>query len=304
MGHLIVWIYKYTGWQLAAALAFYLGGWGVLSMPSPPLAMARFFVYVGCIWAGLVGAVWIFRTDEQIFVRVVAAVVLGLVVFFGLPETLRYITTREPTEPGSPRSESKNIEDTQSASPVTVQDTAIFMECTLVPLPLTVDPGKSLNVIPLIKKRMEANKWGFYDVAGSSEDGKWPRGKAMEESIKAKNLGVFAYRCRVTNRGPQTIIYLGVPIDMWFGTGGPEIKANRYTAILSGIGPKDVFEFYLVNDCNIAVTAIWQETATVQILGEANQRNVPLRRTFSTPIDQVMMLLGTSVRWIGGEPCE
>jgi hypothetical protein len=306
MGAFFLWIYKHTAWHLATAITFYLGGWGLLSMSSPPFGLARLFVYAACLWTGLVGAVWVFRTDEQLPVRVFVALLLGLVVFFVLPQTLRSFTSRESSATQSSTSATQQIEESKSqVSPApVVQDTAIFMEAQWLSLPLTVEHGKSLNVIPLNKKRIEANNWGFLDVSGLAEDGKWPRKSALEKSKEPKDPGVFVYRIRIANRGPQTIIYLRVPIDIWFGNKGGEENKQRYTAILSGLGPKDVLEFYLVNDCHIGVTAIWQEIATVQILGEASQRNVPLRRAFSNPIEQIMTFLPTSVRWIGGEPCE
>jgi hypothetical protein len=184
------------------------------------------------------------------------------------------------------------------------QETAIFMESQMFSLPISIPPGGTARVIPLSKRRIEANKWGFVAVSGDADNGRWPNKKALERSKQLHNAGVFAYRCRVTNRGSQTIIYLGIPISIWFGQDGGEANKKQYIAILGGLGPGEALEFYLVNDCNVMVNAIWQEAATVKILGEARQRQIPLRRMFMSPIDQIMMFFPTSVRWIDGESCE
>jgi hypothetical protein len=243
---------------------------------------------------------WLQRRNKLVAITLMVA---GVILFVAGVALWRRPASQIEPEPANAKQQTSTDVAQVPPSPA-VQDTAIFMECQMVPLPLAVEPGKSLNVVVLNKKRMEANKSGFYDVSGSSEDGKWPRKSALEESRKMKNFGTFAYRCRVTNKGPQTIIYLGVPIDVWFGNKGGEENKNRYTAILSGLGPNAVSEFHLVNDCNVHVAAVWQDIAVVQILGETSQRNVPLRRTYSNAIEQVMSFFPTSIRWIGGGPCE
>lgn len=183
--------------------------------------------------------------------------------------------------------------------------TAIFMESDIVGLPIHVNKGESVYVVPLNKKRLESNGWGFYDVAGSAEGDQWPPKRLMQKSSKQPNFGTFAYKCKVSNHGPQQVVYLGIPIDIFFGTGKPtKNNTRRYTALISALDSGKDFEFYLVNDCSENVNAIWQEDASVQLLGEPSKIQIKLRRTYRSPVDQIMMLFGTSVRWIGGEPCE
>ena len=95
MEPVVSWLYKHTGNLLSAALAIYLAGWGVLSMSLAPLSVARWFVVAGCLWFGLVGAVWILRTSDAALVRAFVGLAVGAVVFWVLPETLRYITSRD-----------------------------------------------------------------------------------------------------------------------------------------------------------------------------------------------------------------
>jgi hypothetical protein len=115
---------------------------------------------------------------------------------------------------------------------------------------------------------------------------------------------VFCYRCRVTNHGTSNLIYVGVPIDLWFGNKGDEDNRVRYTPIVSALDAGKDFDFYLVNDCNVMVSGAWQETARAQIVGEPNQRDIPLRGTYRSPVDQIMMFFPTTVRWANEYPCE
>jgi hypothetical protein len=278
-------------WTIVGILVPVLVGAGLtfIGYVPPEFGYARAcFIGAACLLLSM-QLYWAATTTHGLSARMMVSLPILLLIGVGLPEALQWVEQRQRK---------------QTPEPSRTQDTAIFMESQMTPLPLVAEMGKSLRVIPLNRRRMAANNWGFYDVSGSQEDGKWPGTEVLAKSKELKNLGVFAYKCRLTNRGPQTIIYLGVPIDIWFGSEGGEANRKRYTAILSGLGPGDALDFYLVNDCNIQVSAAWQDTATVQILGEAGQRQVLLRRVFTSPIDQIMMFFPTSVRWIGGEPCE
>src|ERR1700722_470288 len=92
MDDLLRLVYWYS---VPIAAAFYWGGFGVMSMTPPDFGTARWFVLVACLWSGIVGGIWIFRTDEGLSVRILAGLVVGAIVFVVLPETLRYISGRE-----------------------------------------------------------------------------------------------------------------------------------------------------------------------------------------------------------------
>jgi hypothetical protein len=187
------------------------------------------------------------------------------------------------------------------------QDTAIFMECETVGLPLTVPAGETLPVIPVNQKQIRTQHWGFFEVSGNPSDknSTWPDKTLLEKSRKLHNPGVLGYRCRVSNHGPANLIYLGVPIDITFGNANKSEKALRYTPVISALDAGKQFEFYIFNDCDAAAFLIWQDTARVQLLGEPMQRDVPLHRTYKSPIDQFMILMPTKVRWAVQYPtCE
>src|ERR1035437_4085456 len=157
------------------------------------------------------------------------------------------------------------------------------------------------HVILLNKKRIEGTKgqrWGFYEVSQE-----WPDKKMLKKSEQAHNLGMFCYRCKVSNHGPTNVIYLGIRIDLWFGNQGGEQNKITYAPVISAIDSGRDAEFYLVNACNVLVSAIWQTTARAQLLGEAKQRDISLMRAYRSPVDQIMMFFPATVNW-SGEVCE
>jgi hypothetical protein len=131
----------------------------------------------------------------------------------------------------------------------------------------------------------------------------WPDKSLLKKSEQLHNPGVFCYKCRVSNHGPTGLIYLGVRIDLWLGTQGGEKNKTTYVPVISALDPGRDFDFYLVNDCNTIASAVWQETARAQVFGESKQRDIPLRRTYRSPIDQIIMLFPSTVNW-SGQACE
>jgi len=183
------------------------------------------------------------------------------------------------------------------------QTTAVFMECNVATLPLSLPNGESVHVIPLNKKQMKTESWGFYEVYGG-EQNKWPDKALLKRAKELHDPGVFCYKCRVSNHGVNNIVYLGVPIDLWFGDKSGDSNRVRFRPVISALDAGKTFEFYLINDCNISVSAVWQENARVQFAGEPMQKDIPLRRTYKSPIDQIMMFFPTTVRWANATACE
>ena len=174
-------------------------------------------------------------------------------------------------------------------------------------LPLPVPQGESLRVIGLNKARGKKQNWGFFEVYGD-RDGLWPSKDVIEKLIKGKKLhgGQFCYRCSVTNHGSANVVYLMISIDLFFDEG----KSNptntvHYKPTISALdaGGKP-FEFYIVNDCNVNVSAIWQDSAVAQFAGESKVRTVPLRRLLKSPVDQIMGFFATTTHWVNEYPCE
>jgi hypothetical protein len=183
--------------------------------------------------------------------------------------------------------------------------TAVFMECQLTPLPLTIPSGQQLRILPLTRKRLKEHNSSFYEVTGDSrKETQWPAKSLLTNSAKLHNPGSFAYSCTVSNHGEKNMLYVSVPIDVNVENDKPAV---RISPVVGALDAGKQSTFYLVNDCDVTVAAIWQETARVQILGEFAQRDVPLRRTFSSPIEQIMSFFPTKVGWVqeyGKASCE
>jgi len=181
--------------------------------------------------------------------------------------------------------------------------TAIFMECHLIALPVTIAPRSKIHLVALNKKRMEREHWGFYDIQNDTEKEKpWPDKQKMELSSKSSNFGTFGFKCEVSNHGLENIIYLEIPIDLWFNNNR---KAIRYAPIVSSLDVAQSFPFYIVNDCPVQVSAAWQDdSAKAQTLREPKTHPVPLRRKYRNPAEQIMMFFPSTVQWVREQPCE
>lgn len=180
--------------------------------------------------------------------------------------------------------------------------TALFMECNMASLPLTIPPHTTIHLIQLNKKRLQSAKWGFYDVPNDSNLARqWPDKAVINKATKLHNPGIFIWRCEISNHGTLNVFDVAVPIKIWFGNEKPEVI---YQAIISPLDAGEKLVFYPVNDCPETVSAIWPDTVKLQVLGEPHRREVFLHRTFKSPIDQIMMFLASTTRFIGGEPCE
>jgi uncharacterized MAPEG superfamily protein len=198
-------------------------------------------------------------------------------------------------------------QSTQIRSPIsfpspTPEPSAIFMECQFFWLPIKIPPQSTLHLIALNKKRMQsAPKWGFLDVPNTTDkEESWPPRQTVKLSKRKYNFRVFGYKCDVSNHGPDNILYLGIPIDVSFDNEKPPI---RYEALVSSLDVGKSFSFYLLNDCPVSVTAIWQDTAKVQTLQNSATHDVPLRRTYQNPIDQIMMFFPSPIQWSGQPLC-
>jgi hypothetical protein len=183
--------------------------------------------------------------------------------------------------------------------------TAVFMECKLIALPVIIPSRSIIRIIPLNKKRLQNPNWGFYQISNDSgKDTLWPDKKALDLSKKMKNIGSeFGFRCTVSNHGSENIVYLAVPIDLWFGT-GKNMQSVNYRPMVSSLDVGKNFVFYLVNDCPVHVSAAWQDTARVQMLGESTAREVRLNRRYTNPAEQIMMFFPSKIQWIREQPCE
>lgn len=236
------------------------------------------------------------RGLSKFAVPVVLLIILAMAYFFG---PLRDLPKPESTNPAREKlPKGEQLADTKP----TETPTAIYMECNMTPLPITIAPRSAIHLIPLNKKRMQSVRWGFNDVHNDSPvERQWPDKVVMKKATQSHNPAIFIWRCEVSNHGTANVLDIAMPIKIWFGNEKPEVI---YKAIITPLDAGTTFSFYPVNDCPETVSAVWPDTVKLQMLGEAQRREVPLRRTFKSPIDQIMMFFGSTSRIIGGEPCE
>lgn len=192
-----------------------------------------------------------------------------------------------------------NALDKLSASLRPPPETAVFMECNWASLPISPPLGGIAHILLLNRRRIDGLKgqnWGFFEVLQP-----WPNEAQMKKARDVHDIGGdVCYRCRVTNHGSQNLIFLAVQFDLWLGRRVGARGKTSYTPVITALDRGAEFDFYVVNDCNEPAAAIWEETALAQVLGESRPRAIPLRRTYRSPVDQVLTLFPTTVSWSGG----
>ena len=70
-------------------------GLGLMGLSPPEFGLARTCFIVAAVWTMAVGSVWLWKADTDQSIRVVAGILIGAIVFVGLPELLRRIGRRE-----------------------------------------------------------------------------------------------------------------------------------------------------------------------------------------------------------------
>jgi hypothetical protein len=149
---------------------------------------------------------------------------------------------------------------------------------------------------------MATVKWGFLTTLNNSDlPRQWPEKSVMGSAAKQHNSALFAWRCELSNHGPNNVLDLHVPIKIWFGNEKAEVT---YTVIITPLDAGDKFVFYMLNDCPTDASAVWEDEVMLQVLGESSRRKVPLRRKFKSLGDQIMMFFPSTTRLVGGEPCQ
>lgn len=185
---------------------------------------------------------------------------------------------------------------------------AIFMECHMVALPLTIPPDSTLHLVGANKQYMKNNHWGFFDIPNDSDkEMRWPNEKIVKDKLKKTTTaehwqdGLFGYRCELSNHGPGNVLYLGVPLDFNFDNEKPAI---RYQPVVPSLDVGKAFAFYVLNDCPESVSVIWQDIARVETQQQPMMHEVKVLRQYSSMIDQIMVFMPSQIQWVGQQPCK
>lgn len=192
-----------------------------------------------------------------------------------------------------------------------VPPVAIFADCEMTALPVTIAPQSSLHVVSLNKKFMLTQNWGLADIPNRSDTQlEWPSKEVMESEKKKHkadkhylNGGVFGYKCDVSNHGEVGVFDLAMTLTFWYGeqVGNDNVK---YTPILSPLDAGSHFVFYVFNDCPVTVAGVLPDSVAVTVAGDSTRRTVPLHLPHRTPIEPIMMFFPSQTQWVRQQPCE
>ena len=190
-------------------------------------------------------------------------------------------------------------QDEQTTPRVTLTPTELYMDCHMIALPISIAAGATVHVKVLNKKQYGNTQWAMDDIRNDGiTERPWPDAKLVK-SVKF-NPGVFGYKCDVTNHAQGNLIDIAIQLSTNFDNEKPPLV---YTAIISPLDAGNVFSFYIINECPVDVSVIAPEAAKVQVFGEDKRRTVPLHWPHRNPIEQIMMLMPSKVRWTGNA-CE
>jgi hypothetical protein len=247
----------------------------------------------------------LFKNSLQRRLKIVGPVIMLIVLGLHVPFMQVKNGAKEKTNALKEESTISEKDRPSATAPVSSEAaTAIFMESQIAPLPISIPPGEVAHIVSLNKRKIaspNAVNWGFYTVANHEDTTrKWPDKKIMDHAREAHNFAIFAWKAEVSNHGPTTVIDLVMKIKLWFGNEKPE---KLYNVIVTPLDAGKTFVFYLVNDCPTTVSAVWPEKVALQVLGEQKKREVQLHRTYQSPIDQIMIFMGSTTRLVGDHPC-
>ena len=182
---------------------------------------------------------------------------------------------------------------------------AIFYDCQLFSVPISIPPKSEIHLLPLNHKRMVSQNWGLSDIRNPSDQQvQWPGKERMELAKRQQELGTFGYKCDFSNLSHVDFLNVAVPLNLWFDNGAGGTNAVKYTPILSPLAAGSHFIFYVVDDCSTNVSATFPKSVDLSIAGESGRRNIPLNRPNRNPLEQIMMLFPTKTQWVGETPCE
>jgi len=192
--------------------------------------------------------------------------------------------------------------------PTPVLLTALYIGCEWDHIPITIEPGSSINVMwlsPVLLKGNPAIPFvGPFDTIRIPVGGKklaWPaksEGRMMthaemQENIKAKIMPTpYAFRCTLNNYA-VTLDEIAAPLIIDTSDG----KRHTYNIQFSPSVLGHPFEFYMVNKCSSGVVPTmvqWGNAALARIIGDAVIRRIPLQFERKAWPSNLIPLLGAS----------
>lgn len=193
---------------------------------------------------------------------------------------------------------------------------AIFADCSISLLPLSVPPQSSIHVIAINRRSLINRNWGISDIPNRTDSPEnWPSKEKVDSAISAVRsgrahwLGINLYKCDFSNHSQANLVSVTVPLTVSFPPPGQSGKWNekrRYTATLSPIDAGSHFILYIVNDCPVDAAVALPNLVSLQVVGEDSRRDVTLHTLHRLPnfMEQLMILPSSPIQWVGEVSCE
>jgi hypothetical protein len=176
--------------------------------------------------------------------------------------------------------------------------TEVYLDCHPTALPLRIEPHSTAHMKIFNEKEYGNTKSSMYDVNNDGDkELLWP-----DESVIKRvphNPGVFGWQCALSNHAQSNLMDVAVKLIANYDS---EKASLDYFVVASPLDAGNTFHFLVLNGCPAMVSAVIQDQVGVQVVGESERRTVPLHFPNRTPIQQIMILLGSKVSW-NGDPC-
>lgn len=183
-------------------------------------------------------------------------------------------------------------------SSINIASVAVQSECRIKSLPISIAPQGVLHLLPINFKRFKlSDPWGLHDINNDRNKVMlWPDPKKLRIAEREHDLGLFVFRCDISNHGKENIADLDIPITFWF----PDINKEKilFHPIVSPLDVGGIFTFYVINDCPFFVTAVMPDMARAKLSGSDRWQEISLDRNYRNPAEPIMMFFPTKTRWV------
>ena len=197
-----------------------------------------------------------------------------------------------------------------------LEQIAVYMECQWSHYPVTIPPTSTVHVLRLHPDFLKGNpsfraEGIFHDfTAGdkaltwpSVSDGKWPsKAEAFEAMKKGIMQSPFLFKCDLKSFGKTTIEEVSIP--MWVRPMEKDAKGRVYQIPFDPLTTGMDFPFYVVNYCSSQIYVTWPDTLRVHVLGEPDNRVVPLKMIKRDWPGDLMIFMPSAFKWSGIQNCD
>jgi len=180
---------------------------------------------------------------------------------------------------------------------------AIFADCQMTNLPVSLLPETTLHVLGLNPRFMASQHWGLTDIPNlTAKVTQWPSQQIMEAEWRTReanknysSAGEFGYRCDISNHTGVSVLNMAMPITFWYGEHPKD--ALKYTVVVRTLNRNSRFTFYMFNDSTANVEGYLPSSVGVTVAGESSRRTVPLHFPDRSPVQSFLMFSPSQFQW-------